>query len=110
MRQLAARFHTPTTASTIDKLEKGKMTLTQEWMYRLAEALDVHPVELIQVLPRLAPEEERLIEVFRQSMPKLTHEEQQLLSRFRRIDEDGRDAVFRILDQMVAVPKDLVAG
>lgn len=38
---------TNTTASTISKLEKGRMQLTQEWMLRLSQALDVAPGDLI---------------------------------------------------------------
>lgn len=35
-----------TTASQINKLEKGERRLTAEWMYRLAEALDVQPIDI----------------------------------------------------------------
>ena len=43
--QLAHRVGTST--SQITKLERGERKLTQEWMERLAEALDVPPVSLI---------------------------------------------------------------
>lgn len=35
-----------TTASQINKLEKGERRLTADWMYRLANALDVAPIDI----------------------------------------------------------------
>lgn len=44
MQALAEK--TGTTASQINKLEKGERRLTADWMYRLAAALDIHPTAL----------------------------------------------------------------
>jgi transcriptional regulator with XRE-family HTH domain len=44
MQALAEK--TGTTASQINKLEKGERRLTADWMYRLAEALDIAPSDL----------------------------------------------------------------
>ena len=54
MDELAERIET--TGSTISKLEKGQMKLTVEWMEKLAEALGVHPAELIDDRPSAGQE------------------------------------------------------
>jgi transcriptional regulator with XRE-family HTH domain len=45
MEALARRVNT--TASTINKLEKGQMQLTEEWLTRLSDAFDVRKSELL---------------------------------------------------------------
>lgn len=47
MQELAERMNPETTASTINKLEKGQMNLTQGWMMRLAEALGIEQRDLL---------------------------------------------------------------
>lgn len=66
MGQLGARCAPPTDASTINKLEKGKTRLTQDWMRRLADALEVSPLDLLDGGPaRLAPDEQDLVDTYR---------------------------------------------
>lgn len=48
MQQLAERVKPETTASTINKLEKGQQKLTQGWMMRLAEALGIEQRDLLE--------------------------------------------------------------
>jgi transcriptional regulator with XRE-family HTH domain len=48
MQQLAERVDPETTASTINKLEKGQQKLTQGWMMRLAEALGIEQRDLLE--------------------------------------------------------------
>jgi transcriptional regulator with XRE-family HTH domain len=45
MEALARRINT--TASTINKLEKGQMRLTEDWLERLADAFDCTKAELL---------------------------------------------------------------
>ncbi len=45
MEALARRVNT--TASTINKLEKGQMQLTEDWLERLADAFDCTKAELL---------------------------------------------------------------
>lgn len=47
MADLAKRVEPETTASTINKLEKSKLKLTQGWMMRLAEALGIEQKDLL---------------------------------------------------------------
>ncbi len=66
MEELAQRANT--TASQINKLEKGRVSLTLEWMYRLANALDCHWSELpadTPPAPALAPREEAMLNLYR---------------------------------------------
>lgn len=65
MEALAARVHT--TASQISKLEKGRVALTIDWLYRLAGALDCHWSELVEdVAPSSTSTDERaLLEIYR---------------------------------------------
>jgi transcriptional regulator with XRE-family HTH domain len=83
MEQLAARCTPPTTASQINKLEKGKVKLSLEWIYRLAEALQVHPVELLEELP-----------------PRLGEREAALVELYRGMSENDRDTVFRVAESI----------
>lgn len=48
MQQLAERVKPPTTAPTINKLEKGQLKLTVGWMMRLAEALGIEQRDLLE--------------------------------------------------------------
>lgn len=45
MRKLADQLNT--TGSTINKLEKGRMALTVDWLHRIAKVLDTKPSEII---------------------------------------------------------------
>jgi transcriptional regulator with XRE-family HTH domain len=45
--KLAQKIHPPTSYQQIDRLEKGMRRLTMEWAYTLADALGVHPTELM---------------------------------------------------------------
>jgi len=47
MLQLAALVRPPTTDSQINKLEKSRVNLTHDWMMKLADALQVNPIDLI---------------------------------------------------------------
>jgi transcriptional regulator with XRE-family HTH domain len=53
MAQLAQR--TGTSPSQINKLEKGQVKLTTEWMTRLADALGCRTIELLSDAPAPAP-------------------------------------------------------
>jgi transcriptional regulator with XRE-family HTH domain len=46
VRELAAIVHT--THATISRLESGKQNLTQEWLRKLADALSVSPIDLLE--------------------------------------------------------------
>lgn len=80
MEELAQRANT--TASQINKLEKGYVKLSWDWMQRLGRALECHPGELLPLFQR----------------PELSAEEQALLDRYRGLSEEDRQAVFRVAD------------
>ena len=66
MQQLADACSPPTTAPTINKLEKSHVKLTQQWMHRLGDALGCHPLEILDGGPeRLKPRERKLMDMFR---------------------------------------------
>lgn len=79
--KLAARLVPPTTDATINKLEKGKMGLTLEWLYKIARALSVHPSELL-------------------ADPPYTAEERAMLEAYRELGESERRLVSRLLDAL----------
>lgn len=47
MQDLGDACSPPATGSQINKLEKGQQNLTQDWMYRLSDALGCDPVGLM---------------------------------------------------------------
>jgi len=48
LQQLAERVRPePTTAQTIGRLETGARKTTLDWLHKIAEALEVHPAELV---------------------------------------------------------------
>lgn len=83
MDQLALRVKPATTASQVNKLEKGIVKMTLHWQYRLADALEVHPIEIVEELP-----------------PRLSPEEETLVDRYRGLSEPDREAVMRVADAM----------
>lgn len=83
MDQLALKVKPATSASQINKLEKGIVKMTLHWQYRLAEALQVHPIEIVEELP-----------------PRLSTREEELVERYRALREADQDAVFRFADAM----------
>ncbi len=55
-----------TTNQQISNLENGKRRLTQDWMKRLADALECHPLDILDGGPgRLKPREKEMIDKFR---------------------------------------------
>lgn len=62
-QQLADRIGT--TKATISKWEKGQRQLTLEKMYRLADALQCHHVELIDNTAPVSDDENELLKTFR---------------------------------------------
>lgn len=62
MDQLAERANT--TGSQINKLEKGRVSLTTDWMYRIADALEVHPMDLLDN-GGLEPDEKAILDLYR---------------------------------------------
>lgn len=78
MEELGARCEPKATGSQINKIEKGKMkALTMDWVYRLANALEVNVLELTEPLPE---------------------DEWRLLTRYRELGEAGRETVFRVAE------------
>ncbi|HEY8351118.1 MAG TPA: helix-turn-helix transcriptional regulator [Sphingomonadales bacterium] len=49
LQELGERVRPPTTAQTIGRLETGQRKLTLDWLDKIAEALDVAPMELIDL-------------------------------------------------------------
>ena len=64
-----------TTQPTIEKLENGKMQLTERWLRRLARPLGVAPGDLIEggQDPTITPHERELLRLFRQAQGKNQH-------------------------------------
>lgn len=50
MEDLARRIQPATSASQINKLEKAIVRLTMEWIYKIADALEVHPLDIVAPL------------------------------------------------------------
>ncbi|MCP1337341.1 helix-turn-helix domain-containing protein [Futiania mangrovi] len=50
LRELAERIGT--TPQSVSRLETGHMTLSLDWLNRIADALDVHPTDLIDAPPQ----------------------------------------------------------
>lgn len=92
MEDLAARVRPATTASQINKLEKGQRRLTYEWMQRLADALGCTPQALVE--PAADPAAPTT------AAPTPTYGEHNLLDAFRGLT-DGEQAAF--LDAAQAV-------
>lgn len=65
MAQLAGKLRPATTASNINKLEKGQVELTMEWARRLGDALGHHPLDFFDAQPKLPPEEQAIVDIYR---------------------------------------------
>lgn len=70
MAKLAARVSPPTTDSQINKLEKGIVEMTVEWVYRLGTALGVDPLTLLEPGGSLSAREKALVDLYRGLDPK----------------------------------------
>ncbi len=62
MDRLGERCHPPASGSQINKIEKGLTQLTMDWIYRIADALDVHYLDILEPLP---PQEAKLLQFYR---------------------------------------------
>lgn len=52
--------------TTITKLERGERKLHEDWITRIADALEIYPADLLDGGPeRLKPRERALVDVFR---------------------------------------------
>jgi transcriptional regulator with XRE-family HTH domain len=87
MEELATRART--TASQINKLEKGKVNLTMDWMRRLASALDCHWSELAIDPPptTVTPRQQAWLD----QIDRLPPEEQERLFKLARALEQSDD-------------------
>lgn len=67
MQQLGDRCHPAASASQINKLEKGQIRLTWDWLQRIADALEVHPSDLKPELGLVATTDDEiaLLEAYR---------------------------------------------
>ncbi|HSV28777.1 MAG TPA: helix-turn-helix transcriptional regulator [Candidatus Omnitrophota bacterium] len=72
-----------TTKAQISKLEKSQRRLTDQWMRRLAVALECHPGELFADTP-----------------VGITPEEQAILDLYRGLSEPDKQAAYRVVDAM----------
>lgn len=82
MDRLAKLVKPVTSASNINKLEKDQIELTMEWARKLGHALERHPLDFFDAMPKLPPEETALVE------------------RYRGLSEDDQRTIFRIADAM----------
>lgn len=65
MAELAEKCRPATTASNINKLEKSQTDLTMDWARRLGDALGRHPLDFFDAQPKLPPDEQAIVEVYR---------------------------------------------
>lgn len=80
--RLAARIATngaKVTGSQISKVENGRQKLTMEWIYRIADGLGIHWLEITEPLP-----------------PR----EKALLGLYRGLEEAAQDALYKVTDEM----------
>lgn len=56
--------------STIVKLERGDMTLSQDWMERIARAVGCEPWELLPTAPSLSKEDLEMLARFQAQPPE----------------------------------------
>ncbi|WP_428247248.1 helix-turn-helix domain-containing protein [Ferrovibrio sp.] len=55
-----------TTKQHLGRLENSKSRLSTEWIERLAEALQCHPLELLEdTVPAVTPDEKAVLELYR---------------------------------------------
>lgn len=87
MAKLAEMGKPKTSASHINKLEKGQIEFTMEWARRLGDSLGVHPLDFFDAMPKLPPQENALIELY------------------RGLSETDRAMVFRVADAMSQRPE-----
>jgi len=69
MQQLADAISPPTTATQVNKLEKGVVQLTESWMRRLSEAFGCSLIEILQeadsLTQKIAALEDRNLDIAR---------------------------------------------
>lgn len=63
--ETAERVTPPTSQPQVDRLEKGQRKWNPNWLYKMAGALQVHQVELLENRP-MAPEERGLVDAYRE--------------------------------------------
>jgi transcriptional regulator with XRE-family HTH domain len=84
MAKLGLRCLPPTTASEINKLEKGQVQLTERWLHRLGPALGCEPAEILNNSAK-------------SSGDLLSEIERDLVRRYRLLDDIGRQFVWKAL-------------
>lgn len=47
------------------RIESGKLAITHEWALRLGDAFEIHPLEVLEPLPGLKPDEKAVLETYR---------------------------------------------
>lgn len=82
MEKLASKVMPPTSASTINKLEKGETEFTMLWARRFARVFEVHYLEFFEAIPAPAPRVRSAMELF------------------GGLSEADQDAAYRVLDAM----------
>lgn len=82
MEHLAQQVNPPTTASQINKLEKGRVELTESWMRRLANALECEIFDLLDA--GMSESERKVIKRWREMAEK----EQQAFETMLGIDDE----------------------
>lgn len=65
MQKLADMVRPRTSASNINKLEKGTIEFTMEWAKRLGDALSIHPLDFFDAQPKLPARENEIVEFYR---------------------------------------------
>lgn len=72
-----------TTHQQISNLEKGRRRLSWEWIQRIADALECHPLEIIEGPAAIIPKDEQ---------------EKELLKKFRGFDDSAKSAFKHMID------------
>lgn len=88
MARLAELVKPQTSASNINKLEKGQIELTMDWARRLGDALGHHPLDFFDAMPKLPPAENALVEIY------------------RGLSEQDRATIYRVADAMAVKTPD----
>jgi transcriptional regulator with XRE-family HTH domain len=87
MDQLADRVVPVTTGSKISKLEKGKTKITEEWLRRIADALEVDILDIVAPMAR-----------------RLGSEAAQFLDVYVELEEEHQETVFRVANSLPRKP------
>lgn len=82
MAELGALCLPPANGSQINKIEKGVTQVTMLWARRLADALGIHPLDILEPTSKLTPPE------------------QKLLMLYRGLEEDQQETIFKVADAM----------